>query len=236
MSRKSFGSIGIKAADKGEVTAVIATLGVVDKDGDVTRPGAFEDGADVVISAYGHTSWGGALPVGKGKISSTKTEAILDAQFFLDTQHGSDTFKTVKALAESGLGEWSYGYEPTEYSYGEHDGKDVRFLDGVKVFEASPVLVGAGENTRTLNAKGVRFGEQADAVVAAVKAYRERSAEVVAMRMSKGKTISAEHLQALEDLEAEVKALRATLTPEMVENLDVSSELARFIQTISHER
>lgn len=238
MDRKSFGHVEVKAADKGEVTAVIATLDVVDKDGDVTSKSAFVDGTPVVISAYGHTSWGGTLPVGKGVIRTTKGEALLDGQFFMDTQTGSDTFKAVKSLAESGLGEWSYGYDPVKFSYGEVDGKQVRFLEEVKVYEASPVLLGAGENTRTLSAKGMglRFGEQADAVVAALKAYRERSAEVVAMRMSKGKTIGAEHLEAIEEIEAEVKRLRETLTPQVEESLDVSGEFVRFIQQLSYER
>lgn len=40
--------------DRGEVTAVFSTFDVVDADGDVTRKGAFTEGAPVVISAYGH--------------------------------------------------------------------------------------------------------------------------------------------------------------------------------------
>src|SRR5690606_17071896 len=100
---------------------------------------------------YGHTSWDGALPVGKGTIRQTSKEAIFEGQFFLDTTAGRDTFVTVKELGS--LGQWSYGYDALEYSFGEHDGQHVRFLSKQKVHEVSPVLLGAGVGTRTLATK-----------------------------------------------------------------------------------
>lgn len=143
--------VEIKDEAKGLVKAVFATFGKVDSDGDVTLPDAFEDGAEMPMSAYGHKSWEGALPPGKGVIRTTAKEAILEGEFFLDTQHGADTFKTVLRLGK--LGQWSYGYDPVKFSFGEHEGKQVRFLEGLKVHEVSPVLLGAGVNTRTLSAK-----------------------------------------------------------------------------------
>lgn len=143
--------VEVKDADRGEVEAVFATFGVVDADDDVTEPGAFEDGAEMPISAYGHASWEGALPVGKATIRQTKTEAILRGQFFMDTAHGRDTFATVKHLGP--LGEWSYGYDPVDFSFGERDGRRVRLLKRLMVHEVSPVLRGAGVGTRTLSAK-----------------------------------------------------------------------------------
>src|SRR3546814_14819273 len=66
------------------------------------------DLAPVRISAYGHKSWQGQLPVGKGVIRVKGKRAILEGQFFMTTTHGRDTFETVKALSEDGLQEWSY--------------------------------------------------------------------------------------------------------------------------------
>ena len=63
---KTFTGLTVKAADKGEVSAVFSTFGVIDHDGDITLPGAIKDGTEVVISSYGHESHWGALPVGKG--------------------------------------------------------------------------------------------------------------------------------------------------------------------------
>lgn len=141
----------IKNADRGEFSAVLATLNVIDSDGDVTRPGAF-DSSDFPLSAYGHKSWEGALPVGIGRVKEVGNEAILEGHFFMDTTHGRDTFLTVKRLGP--LGQWSYGYDPVGHSNGMHEGKSVRFLEKLKVHEASPVLVGAGVGTRTLGTKG----------------------------------------------------------------------------------
>ena len=151
MDHKAFRHVEIKSADRGEVSAVFSTFNVIDSDGDVTLPGAFTDGAELVISSYGHTSWGGALPVGKGRIRMTAKEAIVDGQFFMDTTSGRDTFSVVKQLGP--LGQWSYGYDVMDSDPGVFNGTDVRFLKSLLVHEASPVLVGAGVNTRTLDAK-----------------------------------------------------------------------------------
>jgi HK97 family phage prohead protease len=216
MDTKTLRGVEIKDADRGEVSAVFSTLDVVDSDGDVTRKGAFADGSPVVISAYGHASWSGALPVGKGVIRAGEKQATLEGQFFLNTAAGRDTFEAVKALGE--LGQWSYGYDVTKHSRGEVDGKSVRFLDGLKVHEVSPVLVGAGVGTRTLAAKGrnLTFADEGAAVLAAVAAYGERAADVMAMRREKGKGLSPESAGLVERIEAELKRLRDALgvTPE----------------------
>lgn len=217
MSTKSLHRVEVKDADRGEVEAVFATLGVKDSDGDVTLPGAFEDGAEVVISAYGHTSWQGLLPVGKGTIREVGDEAILSSQFFMDTQAGKDTFTVVKNLGARG--EWSYGYDPVKYSFGEQDGEQVRFLESLKVFEVSPVLLGAGVGTRTLAAKaaGLRFGDDVSAVLAEVDRITVRAADVMAMRAEKGKGLSEDSRSLLEQLHSRVKALQAVLDEQVGE-------------------
>lgn len=209
MDTKSFSRVEIKDADKGEVTAVFATLNVVDSDGDVTPPGAFENGAKVRISAYGHSSWGDRLPVGKGTIREVKNDAILDGKFFLDTPEGAATFRVVKELGEDGLQEFSYGYDPVEYSFGEFEGREVRFLNKVKVHEVSPVLLGAGVNTRLLTAKsGLKFTEHIDAVLTEIEKLQTRAAEVVALRSEKGKAMSEASADRLRHL---IKALNELL-------------------------
>lgn len=202
MGTKTLSRVEVKDEDKGEITAVFATLGVVDHDGDVTVPGAFEDGAPVRISAYGHASWGGVLPVGKGTIRVVKDEAILSGGFFMDTQHGADTFRTVKALAE--LGEWSYGYDVTKASFGMHEDQHVRFLEGLKVHEVSPVLLGAGIGTRTLGAKSaLRFTDEATQVLRLLEDLVDRAADVRAMRAEKGKTLGEDVAQLLARVKAQ---------------------------------
>lgn len=167
MDHKQLSRIEIKSADKGQVSAVFATFNVKDKDGDVTLPGAFQNGAEVIISSYQHTSWGGALPVGKGTIRTTRTEAIVDAQFFMDTTAGRDTFQVIKALGPRQ--QWSYGFDTLEADRGTFKGEDVQFLKKMLVHEVSPVLVGAGVNTRTLAAKAAENGNHTEEAV--VTAY-----------------------------------------------------------------
>jgi hypothetical protein len=177
--RKEFKStIRIKDAAKGEVSAVFSTFNVIDKDGDVTPPDAIQDGAPIVVSAYGHQSWAGMLPVGKGVIRTTESEAIADMQFFMDTSHGADAFNTVAELAKSGLGEWSYGFDILDAAPGVFDGKDVLFLNAVKVHEVSPVMEGAGVNTRTLATKSAkeRDGMTGDPYKAAIRPHPTKSA------------------------------------------------------------
>jgi hypothetical protein len=149
---------GLKITDAAErrVEAVFATFDVKDHDNDVTLKGAFDDGAPVRISAYNHASWApGALPAGKGQIRVSGSDAILDGQFF-DTTVGQDTFETVKQMGD--LQEWSYGYDVDDSDPGEFKGERVRFLKKLKVYEVSPVLLGAGVETRTLMAKARNAG------------------------------------------------------------------------------
>jgi hypothetical protein len=156
IGRKSVTNVTVKDAEQGLVEAVFSTFDVIDKDGDVTRKGAFTNGARVVMSAYGHKSWDGELPIGVGTIEEVGNTAVFKGRFFLDTQHGLDAFRTVKALSEHDLQEWSYSLHDVETERGTVDGKAVRILKKITVKEVSPVLIGAGVNTRTVGVKGRR--------------------------------------------------------------------------------
>lgn len=210
MRTKSLSRVEIKDADKGTVAAVFSTFNAIDSDMDVTIPGAFKDGAPWKISAYGHGSWVGRLPVGKGTVRVTDTEAILDGQFFMDVPEAESTFKVVKNMGE--LQEWSYSVHPLKYSYGEFGDppKRVRFLEQLAEGEVSPVLAGAGVGTRTLAAKGsgLTLFDEATAVLADVDNLAERAADVLAKRQQKGKGLGADSRALVEQIEAQLKRLR----------------------------
>ncbi len=148
------GGVKVLDMDKGEVECVFATLGVKDKDGDVTVPGAFKEGQVVAISQHGHTIWDGSAPVGKGQIFTEGHEAVFKGQFFMDMAAARDTFHAVKGMAEHG--QWSYGFQTTKSQPGDFQGEKVKFLLEQDVFEVSPVLRGAGVGTRTTSAKQAR--------------------------------------------------------------------------------
>lgn len=206
---KSLSAVQVKDAEKGTVSAVFSTFNVKDSDGDVTLPGAIKDGTEVVISAYGHGWRNGSLPVGKGLIRTTDTEAILEGQFFLDTVAGKDTFTVVKELG--GLGEWSYSLHNVVAKTGQFNGEQVKFLESIHVKEVSPVLLGAGVNTRTLVAKGLKFSDEGDAVLAAVDAFVGRAKEVMVLRAEKGRSLSGDTSTLLTSLDSSLSLVRELL-------------------------
>lgn len=131
--------------DKGQFEAVIATLGVIDRDGDLIKQGAIPQGQAVKIASWGH-KWD-QLPTGKGNVYERGNELTVKGHFFLDTQAGWEHYQTVKNLGE--LQEWSFGYDVLESHPEKYNGKQIRVLDRLTIYEVSPVLVGAGINTRT---------------------------------------------------------------------------------------
>lgn len=211
MHLKTFTGLTVKSADLGQVSAVFSTFNVIDHDGDITLPGAIKDGTEVVISAYGHSSHWEKLPVGKGVIRTTDTEAILEGEFFMDTTHGRDTFNTVKGLGP--LGEWSYSLQDVTSRSGEVDGQAVTYLESInKIKEVSPVLMGAGINTRTLGTKGAdSLHDEILAAAAAVTDVVASAERVVALRAEKGKQLSTVNVESLVGLGASMDQLKALL-------------------------
>ncbi len=141
--------------DAGAFTARIATLGVIDKDNDVTIKGAFEGSDPVRVSRFNHSSAvRDDLPVGVATIKEVGDDVIADGQLNLDTAGGRDLYDTLKFEARNGVAsEWSYGFTVEESEDGEQDDQKVRFLRRLKAFEISPVMRGAGLDTATLAVK-----------------------------------------------------------------------------------
>lgn len=210
---KTFSGVEFKDEAQGLVTSKISTFGVIDSDGDVTSKSSFVDGQPVIMSAYNHQSWKGALPIGHGKVFTNSTEAIFEGQFLMNTTHGSDAFHTVKALSDVQLQEWSYSLRGIKSSQILVEGRKARHLDSFDVNEVSPVIKGASVDTRTLDIKqfgddgvptDMKFAEHSEWVVAQVEAFIKRAQEVTDLRADKGKSIS-------EESKAQIMALREQL-------------------------
>jgi len=230
---KTLTGVTIKNADMGEVEAVFSTFDVVDHDNDVTVKGAFTEGARVVISAYGHKSHVGELPVGYGTIHEVGNQAVLKGRFLLDTAHGRDTFATVKALSEQGLQEWSYSLDDVKASRGQVDGKSVRIIESVRVKEVSPVLIGAGIGTRTLDVKDAttKFSELKASALGGVADLVDTAVERLALRAAEGKSIS-EQVSAYDEAIAALEPLRKAIdehTTPTKNSDDFRREFARFV-------
>lgn len=215
MDRKEFpGPFEIKAADRGEVRAIISVFNVVDSHGHVTLPGSFPEGKEVDI-LWQHDRW--VLPVGQGIISQDEKNAYLDGRFFIDTTKGKDAFIVVKENGQRR--QWSYAYDiekSHEGKFGEDDDREVLFFDKIDVFEASPVLVGSNTRTRTLDVKDVleisptmKLDDHADAVFEAVDGLVERTEGVAELRDADGRKLGAKHVERIEALIERMTAIKA---------------------------
>ena len=73
----------------------------------------------------------------------------------MDTDSGKEAYKIVKNMAD--MQQWSFGYRVNDAERGKigegEEEKDARFLKDLTVFEVSPVLVGANQDTFTMAIK-----------------------------------------------------------------------------------
>ena len=219
------------ASTTGEFRAVFATFNVIDHDGDVTVPGAFKDGTEVIIGSFGHKT--ADLPVGKGVIVANDREASVEGQFFLDTGPGKDTYQTVKNLG--GLGEWSYVFSVLKQSFGEIDGRPVRYLEDMKVFSVDPVLAGAGIDTRTTDIKGLSFLEHVEDVDEAVREFVSRVKARAAVREKEGRMLSTANVERLKGIAESLKSSAGDLeklleTAEPKQSNELAIEYLRSVQ------
>lgn len=174
---KTFGILEIKDAERGEVTAVVATLNVVDKDGDVILPGA-ADGAKIKLSEYSHSIIeDGAPPVGKGRLYDKGTKLMMDGTFFMEVPRARDSFYTVKGLGEDS--EWSIGFLKRVQTVPITDELRARFPGVLRIIkkmfpvEASPVLIGAGVDTYTVSTKDAEIDEETQRKAAEEQARKD---------------------------------------------------------------
>ena len=139
--------VEVKDDGPGSVQAAFSVFNVIDSDGDVVKPSAFQDGQEVAM-VWSH-NWD--QPIGKGTVKVGRKQAVFDGHFFLDTMAGLEAWKTVKAM--DNLQEWSFGFRVLEAEDGTFEEMGVQFLKKLELFEVSPVLIGANRETRTLSVK-----------------------------------------------------------------------------------
>jgi hypothetical protein len=159
---KALGPATITNAEQGQVEAIVATLGVVDRDADVIPLDAFPTGVKASISAYGHSSLMPGVtglgsdepPVGKGAIHIEGDKAVFRGQFFMETARGREAFLTTKAMG--GDQEWSFGFRKLQVDPPSEELKAKgarRVLSKLAPMEVSPVTIAGGVGTRTLVTK-----------------------------------------------------------------------------------
>lgn len=213
-------SVTLKDGDEeGHIEAQFAVFNEVDSDGDVTLPGAFGN-QDVLMSPWGHAAWmggGSNLPVGKGSISEKGNKAIFKGEIFLDTTSGREHHAVLKQT--QGQQEWSYGFQVQEASFGDHNGQEVRFLKKLLVMEVSPVMKGAGSDTRTLVVKGSRkLSAQGEELLMELEDYSLRLTSLKAMRAQDGRPLSEANLKTLQEVITSLREIDEGLVSLVVED------------------
>ena len=134
--------------DKRYIEAVFSLFDTIDSDNDVTKANALRSGytGNKVPLVWNH-DW--SKVIGRGIIETDNQKAVFKG-YFLNTEAGKEAYETVKAMQD--MQQFSYGFQVLKSSKGTHiDSKGqevpVRILEDVKVWEVSPVLVGAQQNS-----------------------------------------------------------------------------------------
>lgn len=145
MIRKTAGFELKRLDEKGAFIARIARLNAIDRDNDVTLPGAFGN-SQVAPILVAHR-WD-QIHLGKAAIREERDEVLAYGKLNLALDAGRALYEALKfdmATSPPTETEFSYGYEVKAAEPGVFAGQRVRFLKSVRVLEVSVVLAGAGD-------------------------------------------------------------------------------------------
>lgn len=214
IERKTFRG-EIKQLDgEGAFEAVIATLNVVDSDGDIIVPGAFQNATVSVLPAHDSRS----VPLGKAKMEDRDDKAIAVGQYNLDIPAAKDWHNALKFDLTNGksIQEWSFAFRIVESSMETREGEDIRILEKLDVMEVSPVLRGAGVDTGTLSAKQKhRFADQLESTLKAVEDTLQRAKSIADLRAKNDnpQALSDDHTLRIKALRVVFEKIDALFTP-----------------------
>jgi len=160
METKSFALTEVKAVgDKaGSFEAVVSVFGNVDSYGDRMMKGAFartltEKGMPPVVWSH---EWA-TPPIGTVE-SATETDEglVVKGRLFVGADEDHAVAKQVYAAMKAGaLREFSFGYSTKASNDVTEEGKTVREITDVDLYEVGPTLVGANDQTRLVGVKAL---------------------------------------------------------------------------------
>ncbi len=236
--RKRVGATIKQAGDGGSFEAVIATLGVVDHDGDIVESGAFGDATVSVLPAHQTQH----VPLGKARIEERGNQAIAVGQFNLEIPDAKDWHSALKFDLEHppAIQEWSWDFRPIEARDDTVDGEPVRRLIKLDMREVSPVLRGASIGTGTLSAKSeggdpIPLIEQIKGATGAVADLVARIRQIAEGRKAKdgrrlGPDVRIATVEMAEECSKLLDELAATIESEVLpDNPEVAKAAARWL-------
>ena len=197
-----------KSIDGRTVTGIAAVHGNVDDGGDKSWPGSFADtnvdGRDRAVFLWMHDSSApptasinyvrevprAQLPPKVLEFAPDATGGVEVSRSYLDTPRGNEI---LAGLTAGALNEMSYAYMPIQYDFEEVDGKTIRNLRKVQIYDYSDVTWGM--NPATVGSKAVwndrPLAEHASALKDVIAIFLERLDELKERRAKAGRTFSA---------------------------------------------
>jgi len=222
--------------DKRYIEAVFSLFDTIDSDNDVTKANALRSGysGNKVPLVWNH-DW--SKVIGRGIIETDNQKAVFKG-YFLDTEAGKEAYETVKAMQD--MQQFSYGFQVMKSSKGTHiDSKGeevpVRVLEDVKVWEVSPVLVGAQQNSfvQALKSGLEPVDEEIKAEMQVESTEPEVSSETDASisKSQQGLRLGEHAVASLEELKAFTERIEDLASLRNSEKKTLSSKSTEMIQT-----
>jgi HK97 family phage prohead protease len=151
METKAFATEFKVSNDGRTVEGYASTFGNVDQVGDVVVEGAYKRtlqhrmGRIKVLRDHEH-------PIGVPVRALEDSKGLYTESRISDTQLGNET---LTLLRDGVLDRMSIGYEPVTKEMGKHEGKEVRFLKEIKLYEWSIVTFPANESAAVTGVKAL---------------------------------------------------------------------------------
>ena len=236
----SFKNAPIELKEDGDtryIEAVFSLFDTIDSDNDVTKANSLRSGytGNKVPLVWNH-DW--SKVIGRGIIETDNQKAVFKG-YFLNTEAGKEAYETVKAMQD--MQQFSYGFQVLKSSKGTHiDSKGeevpVRVLEDVKVWEVSPVLVGAQQNSFV---QALKSGlEPVDEEIKAEMQIESTEPEVsskdnagIVNSSQQGMRLGEQAVASLEELKAFTERIEDLASLRHSEKKTLSSKSTEMIQT-----
>jgi len=222
--------------DKRYIEAVFSLFDTIDSDNDVTKANALRSGytGNKVPLVWNH-DW--SKVIGRGIIETDNQKAVFKG-YFLNTEAGKEAYNTVKEMQD--MQQFSYGFQVMKSSKGTHiDSKGeevpVRVLEDVKVWEVSPVLVGAQQNSFVQALKSglepVDEEIKAEMQVESTEPEVSSTTDASISKSQQGVRLGEQAVASLEELKAFTERIEDLASLRNSEKKTLSSKSTEMIQT-----
>lgn len=213
------------------VTGIFAVHGNVDSGGDMSVNGSFAkrlaDGSRKRVRfLWQHDSW--QPPIASIRSIREVAREELPAKVLEYAPDATGGVEVTREYYENvPLAEWvlagimagdieemSYAYDVREYDVAKRDGRDVRVLKDIELYDVSDVNWGMNPATagvKGMLVPGMPFAGHGDAVVAAVAEYVERVKERAEFRAKEGRVLSGANRTRIKALVASLQEVTADL-------------------------